>query len=265
MSFVLAADRAIAFRIGSLEVRWYGILIAFAMLLGILIAMKQAKKHHLSEDDVITLCLFMLPAAILGARIYFVIFYGVPFSDILKIRNGGLAFHGGLIAAVLVVLIYAKMKGQKFFAWADTLIPSCILGQAIGRWGNYFNGEAYGTVTDLPWAILIDGVPRHPTFLYESIADFLIFLFLLWLLSPKRKGWQENYKEGSALAWYLILYSLARFFVEGLRTDSLYIGPLRVAQVVSVVLILIGVGLLLYLRKYGGPPQPARRAKKERP
>lgn len=265
MSFVLAADRAIAFRIGSLEVRWYGILIAFAMLLGILIAMKQAKKHHLSEDDVITLCLFMLPAAILGARIYFVIFYGVPFSDILKIRNGGLAFHGGLIAAVLVVLIYAKVKGQKFFAWADTLISSCILGQAIGRWGNYFNGEAYGTVTDLPWAILIDGVPRHPTFLYESIADFLIFLFLLWLLSPKRKGWQENYKEGSALAWYLILYSLARFFVEGLRTDSLYIGPLRVAQVVSVVSILIGVGLLLYLRKYGGPPQPARRAKKERP
>jgi len=224
------------------------------MLIGIIIAAKQTKKHGLLEDDVYTLCLIMLPAAVIGARLYYVIFYGVPFQDILKIWNGGLAFHGGLFAAVIVVVLFTVIKKQKFLAWADTLIPSCILGQAIGRWGNYFNGEAYGAVTDLPWAIMIDGVPHHPTFLYESLWDFGVFIFLMWLLNTKRKGY-VNYKEGSALAWYLILYSIGRFWIEGLRTDSLYLGPLRIAQVVSVLEIIVGIGLLIYLRKYGEAPR----------
>ncbi|MEG1500444.1 MAG: prolipoprotein diacylglyceryl transferase [Clostridiales bacterium] len=239
-------DTSIAFYLGSFPVRWYGILISSGMALGILLAAWQAKKRGLDPDDLYSLCIWILPAAVIGARLYFVMmswdYYSLHPGDILKIWKGGLAFHGGLIAAVAVALIYVKKRKINFFTWADILIPSVALGQSIGRWGNYFNQEAFGVPTDLPWGIFVAGAYRHPTFLYESLWDLAVFFVLTWLLTRPRK-------EGSVFAWYCILYSLGRFFVESLRTDSLMLGSWRVAQLVSVAFILIGMGILYYLRK----------------
>lgn len=234
----------VAFTIFGLSIGWYGIIIATGMLLGVIVATKRAKDEGLPEDIIIDLCLFAVPAAILGARLYYVIFnwgyYGNNLTDILKFRQGGLAIHGAVIAGAIVGYFFCKARNLGFWRLADICAPSLILGQAIGRWGNYVNQEAHGGPTNLPWAIEVDGVMVHPTFLYESLWNFAVF-FLLLHLSKKKKF------EGQIFIYYMILYSVARFFIEGLRTDSLMIGPFRTAQLISVVTIIVA-GAVMYFK-----------------
>lgn len=236
----------VAFEIFGLSVRWYGILIASGMLIGTILALREAKRIGFDEEYVIDLLIFAVPAAIIGARLYYVIFQWNQYRDnlwgIVDIRGGGLAIHGGIIGAVIVAIIFTKIKKVSFWKMADICAPSIILGQAIGRWGNYINQEAHGGETDLPWGIMIDGVKYHPTFLYESVWNFALFVFLLWYRKNKVKV------TGEVFLLYVALYSVARFFIEGLRTDSLMLGPIRVAQLISIVLIGFA-GLAFYYRR----------------
>ena len=226
----------VAFTFFGVDIMWYGILMATGMILGVLLALKEAKRVGIDEDDVLNLALIAIPSGLLGARLYYVIFnwsyYSQNVSEILNFRGGGMAIHGALIGGILSGFIYTKTKGINFFKMADAVMLGIPLAQAIGRWGNYINGEAHGGPTDLPWGIMVDGMKVHPTFLYESIWDLGIFIFL-WLFRKNKKY------EGQLAITYIILYSIGRFFIEGLRTDSLMIGPLRMAQVISLVAIII--------------------------
>ena len=226
----------VAFTFFGVDIMWYGILMATGMILGVLLALKEAKRVGIDEDDVLNLALIAIPSGLLGARLYYVIFnwsyYSQNVFEILNFRGGGMAIHGALIGGILAGFIYTKTKGINFFKMADAVMLGIPLAQAIGRWGNYINGEAHGGPTDLPWGIMVDGMKVHPTFLYESIWDLGIFIFL-WLFRKNKKY------EGQLAISYIILYSIGRFFIEGLRTDSLMIGPLRMAQVISLVAIII--------------------------
>lgn len=237
----------VAFRVFGFEVRWYGLLIAIAVLIGTILALREAKRKGVKEESIIDMLLFAVPGAIIGARLYYVIFqwdyYSQNPGEILNLRGGGLAIHGVIIGGALVAYVFTKVKKMNFFTIADIVAPSLILGQAIGRWGNFANQEAHGGPTDLPWGIMVDGVKVHPTFLYESIWNFLLFGFLLWYRRKKAKA------EGEVFAIYLVLYSVARFFIEGLRTDSLMLGPIRVAQLISVIIIISGIAFIRYSRK----------------
>lgn len=228
----------IAFYLFGIPIRWYGLLIASAVIIGTVLALRETKRKGLDEEIFIDLLLYAIPFSIIGARIYYVIFSWDLYKDnpieAFNIRAGGLAIHGVIIAAVIVVIIFSKLKKQNPWILIDIAAPSLILGQAIGRWGNFANQEAHGGPTNLPWGILIDGVKVHPTFLYESIWNFLVFFVLLWFSRKKAK---EN---GEVFLLYLILYSIARFFIEGLRTDSLMWGSIRVAQLISLAIIIIG-------------------------
>lgn len=228
----------VAFTLFGIDIMWYGILIAIGMVLAVLIAIREAKRLKILEDDILNLAMIAIPCGLIGARAYYVIFnwsyYAGNISEILNFRGGGLAIHGGLIGGILAGFIYAKIKKINFFKLADCVVIGVPLAQAIGRWGNFFNQEAHGGPTDLPWGIMVDGVKVHPTFLYESIWDFGVFVFLL-LFRKKQKY------EGQILVNYIILYSIGRFFIEGLRTDSLMLGPLKMAQVISLVCIIVGV------------------------
>lgn len=236
----------VAFTVFGIDVMWYGILMATGMILGTYLALKEAERVGISEDDVLNLAIFSIPAGVLGARLYYVIFnwgfYSQNPSQILNFRGGGMAIHGALIGGILAGLIYTKLKKINFFKMADIALIGMPLAQAIGRWGNYINGEAHGGPTNLPWGIMVDGIKVHPTFLYESIWDFGIFVFL-WMFRKKKKY------EGQVAIYYIILYSLGRFFIEGLRTDSLMIGPLRMAQVISLVGVVGGIIAHIYLLK----------------
>ena len=236
----------VAFTIFGLDIMWYGVLMASAMVLCVILALREGKRVNISEDDILNLAIFAIPCGLLGARLYYVIFnwswYSENLSEILNFRGGGMAIHGALIGGILAGFIYTKVKKINFFKMADTVMIGIPLGQAIGRWGNYINGEAHGGPTDLPWGIMVDGVKVHPTFLYESIWDLGIFIFL-WCFRKKKTY------EGQLAIIYLILYSIGRFFIEGLRTDSLMIGPLRMAQVISLVTIIVCVILHKILSK----------------
>lgn len=235
----------IAFSIFGLEIRWYGLLIAAAVLIGAILAIKEAGRKGIKEETFIDFLLFAVPVAIIFARLYYVVFswdyYSANPGQILNIRGGGLAIHGAVIGGALVAIVFARIKKLKFWTLADIAAPSLILGQAIGRWGNYANQEAHGGPTDLPWGIMVDGVKVHPTFLYESIWNFLVLLFLIWYRKKSKV-------EGELFLLYAILYSVARLFIEGLRTDSLMLGPFRVAQLISVITIVVG-GIILQNRK----------------
>lgn len=237
----------VAFKIFGIEVMWYGILISLAVIIGTVLALRETKRQGVDENDFIDLLLYAIPIAIVGARLYYVIFNWNYYKDdlvqILNFRGGGLAIHGALISAVIVAVIFTRKRHIDFWKMADIAAPSIVLGQAIGRWGNYINQEAYGTPTDLPWGIMVNGVKVHPTFLYESIGDFSIFLFLLWYRRNREKV------SGEVFLIYIMLYSLVRFFVEGLRTDSLMLGPIRVAQLVSFLGIVLSLYYLLRKRK----------------
>ena len=226
----------VAFTVFGIDIMWYGVLMALAMILCVLIALKEGKRVNISEDDLLNLAIIAIPSGLLGARLYYVIFnwswYSKHLSEILNFRGGGMAIHGALIGGILAGFIYTKIKKINFFKMADTVMIGIPLGQAIGRWGNYINGEAHGGPTNLPWGIMVDGIKVHPTFLYESIWDLGIFIFL-WCFRKNKKY------EGQLAITYLILYSIGRFFIEGLRTDSLMIGPLRMAQVISLLTIIV--------------------------
>lgn len=236
----------VAFTIFGIDVMWYGVLIATGMLIGVALAIKEAKRVGISEDDVLNIAIIAIPVAIICARLYYVIFswdyYSQNPSEILNIRGGGLAIHGGLIGGILTGFIYTKVKKLDFFKTADAVIVGMPLAQAIGRWGNFINGEAHGGPTSLPWGIMVDGVKVHPTFLYESIWDFGIFLFLMSYMRKKKTY------EGEVIVSYITLYSIGRFFIEGLRTDSLMFGPIRMAQFISLVGVVGGLALHFYLK-----------------
>lgn len=235
----------VAFRIFGIPIMWYGVIIAFAMMIAIKLFSMRAKKEGYTEEEITDWALWTIPLAVIGARIYYVIFewesYRGDFFKIINIRGGGLAIHGGIIAGVIVSIIYCKVKKINFWDWADLIAPSLVIAQGIGRWGNFVNQEAYGGPTSLPWGIMIDGEKVHPTFLYESIGDILIGLFLLYFAKRKKVS-------GDVFLLYIFLYSLLRFFVESFRTDSLYIGPIRTAQLVSV--IGIGFAIIFYIKHH---------------
>lgn len=236
----------VAFTVFGLDIMWYGILIGIGFLISTLIAIKKSPAHNLDKDLFLDLVIGVIPAAIIGARAYYVIFswesYAGNWKAIFNTREGGLAIHGGLIAGFIVAFIICKVKKVSYLETIDVAAIVIPLGQAIGRWGNFFNEEAHGVECDLPWAQIIDGVGYHPTFLYESIWCFLLFLFLLYFDGNLRKF------QGQNISLYMILYSIERFFVEGLRTDSLMIGSLRQAQLISIVIFISGIALYLIFR-----------------
>lgn len=236
----------VAFSIFGIDIMWYGILMAVGMILGTLIAIKEAKRVGIKEDYVLDLAIFAIPIGLLGARLYYVIFnweyYSQNISQILNFRGGGMAIHGALIGGILTGYVFTKIRKIDFLKMADAVILGMPLAQSIGRWGNFINQEAHGGPTDLPWGIMVDGVKVHPTFLYESVWDLAIFIFLLVFRKKKKY-------EGQVIVYYIILYSLGRFFIEGLRTDSLMIGPLKMAQVISLVGIIGGIISHIYLIK----------------
>lgn len=236
----------VAFTIFGIDVMWYGVLIATGMLIGIALAVREAKRVGIYEDDVLNIAIIAIPVAIICARLYYVIFswdyYSQNPGEIFNIRGGGLAIHGGLIGGILTGFIYAKVKKLDFFKTADAVMVGMPLAQAIGRWGNFINGEAHGGPTSLPWGIMVDGVKVHPTFLYESIWDFGIFLFIMFYMRKKKTY------EGEVIVSYITLYSIGRFFIEGLRTDSLMFGPIRMAQFISLVGVVGGLVLHFYLK-----------------
>lgn len=244
----MQSPNPIAFTIAGIDIRWYGILIGVAFLLAIYISYLRAPKFGIVQDDILDLTIFLIPCSIIGARAYYVIFsydnYRGNFIQMLNLRAGGLAIHGGIIAGVIVSYIVAKRKNIKFSNLADLIMPQVALAQAIGRWGNFFNSEAHGGPTNLPWAITVYGEKVHPTFLYESIWCFFIFILLIFL-SNKIKF------NGQIALLYAMLYSFERFWVEGLRTDSLMIGQFRQAQVLSLVVFVIALATYIYqTRKY---------------
>lgn len=236
----------VAFKIFGIEVAWYGVLISFGILFGIIVATHRAKKENLYNDIIIDMALVTVPAAIIGARAYYVIFswdfYKQNPKEIFNIRQGGLAIHGAIIAGVIVGHLFCRYKKIGFWTLADVCAPAIILGQAIGRWGNFINQEAHGGPTDLPWGIEIGGVKVHPTFLYESLWNLGVFGFLLYY-SDKKKY------EGQIFILYLILYSVARYFIEGLRTDSLMLGSFRVAQLISIMSIIGAILIGIIMKK----------------
>lgn len=237
----------IALQIGPLTIRWYGVIMAIAVLVGVVLASREARRQGLDPERILDLALIAAPLSWLGARIYYVIFnwdyYSANPAEIPKIWHGGLAIHGGILTAILIGLWFSRHYRINFWQLADICAPSLILGQAIGRWGNFFNQEAYGYETDLPWAMYIDGAYRHPTFLYESLWNLGVFFLLLWL---RRR---PAIRRGEVFLVYLMAYSVGRFIVESFRTDSLMLGPLRAAQVMSVVLFLAAAAVILWRRR----------------
>ncbi|MBE6037355.1 MAG: prolipoprotein diacylglyceryl transferase [Clostridiales bacterium] len=235
-----------AFTLFGMDVKWYAIMIVTGIILAVILGCKRAPKYGFDTDTILDLMLVVLPCAVIGARAYYVIFewdrYADNWLEIFNFRGGGLAIHGGLIAAFLAAWLMCRKKGLNIVKGLDMAAPSIALGQAIGRWGNYFNQEAHGGPTDLPWGILIDGEYVHPTFLYESLWCFLLVVVLI-LIARKQKF------DGQIILLYGILYSVERYFVEGLRTDSLWIGPFRQAQVLSVSLIIACTVVYIILEK----------------
>lgn len=239
---------------GVIQIYWYSVIILSAILIGSAIFLKRAKKEGYKEDFLTDTLFYLIIFSILGARLYYVLFnFGYYMKhplEIVAIWNGGLAIHGGIIAGSICLLYRARKNKKSFLRLTDLLVPSIILGQAIGRWGNFFNSEAHGIATSkqvlenlhIPRFIIkgmnIDGVYYHPTFLYESIWCLLGFILLIYL-SKKVK-----LRRGGLTGIYFIWYSLARFFIESIRTDSLMLGPFKIAQVVSILLFLAGLYLL---------------------
>ena len=255
----------IAIDLGPFQVHWYGLIIGAGLLLGLLMAIRESDRRGLPKETFLDLILYAVPISILSARAYYVIFqwdyYSQNPGDIIKIWNGGIAIHGALIGAVITAYVFCRVKKISFWKVADIAAPSILIGQAIGRWGNFMNQEAYGGEVSrqflenlmLPdWIInqmYIGGVSGlayyHPTFLYESLWNLLGVIVLLLL----RK---VNLRRGEMFLTYVIWYSVGRFFIEGLRTDSLMVTDgLRAAQLLSIILI-VGAIVVLIVRRVKG-------------
>jgi phosphatidylglycerol---prolipoprotein diacylglyceryl transferase len=264
LAFRFTSPGPIIFQLGPITVRWYGLLIATAVLLGVTLSQYLAKRRHVNPDLLSDLSIWLIIGAIPAARLYYVIFQWSEYAQnpgkIIAIWEGGIAIHGAILGGTLAALIFSKIKKISFWQMADLVAPSLILGQAIGRWGNFFNSEAFGSPTNLPWKLYIPPQRRplefsnieyfHPTFLYESIWDLGVFALLITLFFRSLQD-KPKLKVGTLFLIYLAAYSFGRLWIEGLRTDSLMLGPLRIAQFISLVGIALGaVGLWwLYQKK----------------
>lgn len=263
-----------AISIGGYSISWYGIMIAIGFLLALWYGMKNAKRVGVLPDKMIDVVICCLPAGIIGARLYYVFFswdsYRDNLLDILKIWNGGLAIYGGVIGAIVAGFFVCKWRKVKFSAMLDLAAPGFLIGQGIGRWGNFFNIEAYGSNTTLPWGMWSEKIvsdystlssagegfnpmnPVHPCFLYESLWCILGFFLIHFLVSKHRKF------DGQVFLTYLGWYGLERLFVEGLRIDSLMLGNLRVSQVLAGLLVafsVVAIIVLLRRQQRSGDPE----------
>lgn len=267
MNVLLGQIDPVAFEIGPLSVAWYGIIIASAMLLAVVLSSREADRLGFEKDIIIDLAFWIIPFGILGARLYYVIFeldyYLQNPLSILSVWEGGLAIYGGIIAGFFTIIWFVEKREIEFWLLVDIITPNLMLAQSIGRWGNFVNQEAHGGEVSraflenlfLPEFIIkgmhINGTYYHPTFLYESLVTLTGFI-VLFMLTRKAK----LLLRGEVISLYLIWYGIGRFFIEGLRTDSLYIGSIRVSQALSVVLVLVGIGIIIYRRFYSYPTPP---------
>lgn len=245
----------ILFDLGFIQVKWYSFFILMAIIVAYIIIRKEVKKKGLKEDDLTNIIFYGIIIGILGARIYYVLFnldYYLTFpKEIVMIWNGGLAIHGGLISTLLFLIIYSRKKQINLLLLLDTLVVGIIIAQAIGRWGNFFNQEAYGRIVSkntlenmyIPKFIIkgmyIGRKYREPTFLYESVLSFIGFLVLFLVRKLK------SIKTGTLTSIYLIWYGTSRLIIETFRSDSLMLGPIKVAQLISIIGILSGIVLLV--------------------
>lgn len=243
-----------------MKIYWYSLFVMLAFFVGGYIAMREARKNSIDDDYMINFIFFLVPIALLGARIYYIIFnwsyYQSDLIGALKVWEGGLAIHGGIIFGFLWVLFYTKNTGVRTLRFLDILAPAVLIGQAIGRWGNFFNQEAYGAVTTaeklqsffIPDFIIegmfINGQYHHPTFLYEFLWCLLGFIIILLV-----RRFSKYLKVGQLTSLFLIWYGTGRYFIEGMRTDSLMIGDFRVAQGFSLGMIFIGIAMYFYLKR----------------
>lgn len=247
---------------------WYGIIIAVGLMVGMLLALKQAKRFGLTEDNVLDIVLWAVPSCIIGSRIYYVVFYldlyrnadgSLNWGKMIAIWDGGLAIYGTVIVGVVVLFLYCRHKKLKLGAVTDMAVIGLIAGQMIGRWGNFMNREAFGAETTLPWRMRLwtsatEYIEVHPTFLYESLWNLVGLLLLIFVVTKGRRFDGEN-------TWfYFLWYGLGRSWIEGLRTDSLYLfdwtfmgQPIRVSQALSIVMTVVAACMLFYnlkLRKH---------------
>lgn len=267
MNHILGAIDPIAFSFGSLDVYWYGIIIATGIFAAIFLSTREAEKRGIEGDHIVDMALWAIPLAFIGARLYYVLFelgyYLEHPSQIIAIWNGGIAIYGGLIAGGLTVYWYTKKKGIPIWLMLDILAPNVLLAQAMGRWGNFMNQEAHGgEVTRtflenlfLPDFIInqmeINGVYYHPTFLYESLWSLLGFILIVVLRNKK-----HLLRQGEVALSYVLWYSFGRFFIEGLRTDSLWLFDfIRISQALSLLLFVAALSLWIYRRR-DYPPVP---------
>lgn len=246
------------FEVFGYRIHWYGVIIAFGFILAVAYALYRKKDFGLTEDNIIDMLLFALPSAIIGARLYYVVFnfaeYRNNLSDIFKIWNGGLAIYGGVIFGAICIIIFSKVKKLPIGVLLDIGGLAMPIGQAIGRWGNFMNREAYGAVTNVAWRMgitLNDGTVTyvHPTFLYESLWNIAGFV-LLYFLSKKHRKF-----DGQIFLMYLCWYGLGRFFIEGLRSDSLYLFStgIRVSQLVAIFTCVASAAAMIIInRKHNG-------------
>ncbi len=250
----------VALQLGPISIRWYAICIVSGLILAVYLSMKEAPRKKINPDDIIDFILIAFPLAIVGARLYYVIFewgyYSQHLGEIFAIWNGGIAIYGGLLTGALVLYLFSRRRLIEPIDFLDIAAPSVMIAQSIGRWGNFFNQEAYGTAVKslnyLPSFIrdqmYIDGSYRQPTFLYESIWNLLGFLLILIL---RRKP--QFLRQGEITAFYLIWYGFGRMIIEGMRTDSLMFAGLRVSQWLSMILILVGFAIIIYQRRKKAP------------
>lgn len=260
LGFQFTSPGPIIFQLGPVAVRWYGLLIASAVLIGVSLSQYLAEKRRVNPELLGDLAIWLVVGAIPCARIYYVAFEWRQYvdrpEDLIAIWKGGIAIHGAILGGTIAALIFAKIQRVSFWQLADLVAPSAILGQAIGRWGNFFNSEAFGRPTDLPWKLYIPPNSRppeytdfeyfHPTFLYESLWNLAVFGLLLTLFFRDLQG-KIRLKIGALFLVYITAYSCGRVWIEGLRTDSLMFGPLRTAQMVSLTGIVLGLGGLAWL------------------
>lgn len=252
-------DRYI-FSIGDVNIEWYSVLIVIGAILAIIMIIREAKRYGYPKDFVFNMCFWTIIVGIIGARLYYVLFNLDLYTnivDVFKIWEGGLAIHGGIIFGLITCFLYCKKYKVRTVRMVDFIVPALLLAQAIGRWGNFFNGEAHGAVTSLgalqdlhiPNFIIegmnIGGVYYHPTFLYESLWCLLGVIVILIVRRLKIT------KVGQPTAIYLMWYGLGRFFIETMRTDSLMLGGFKVAQIVSVIMIIVGLIVIMITGRKG--------------
>lgn len=249
----------VALDLGFIQIYWYSIFIFLGVFLASIMILRETKKQNINQDFIINLIFYGVIFGLIGARLYYVAFnldYYLKYPlEILEVWNGGLAIHGGILFGLLTVIIYTKKYHAKTLKVLDILVVGLLLGQAVGRWGNFFNGEAYGGITTLenlqrlgiPEFLIdgmyINGAYHHPAFLYESIWSLFGFFALLIVRRYK------YLKNGQLTGVYLIWYSIGRLIIEGMRTDSLMLANFKIAQIVSVILIVVGILMLIFCKK----------------